>query len=77
MNTKIHDVRMKKLNESMGWIYGPSPKNGNEYWVASEKGNIYIANAIESACGWTLLDVFEKHIDVVAYCSIKKPLFKI
>ena len=77
MNTKVQAMRMKKLNESMGWVYGPSPKDGHRYWVSGYgEVNICVADK-DSDTGWagpyTGLDID----GVEAYHKLETPLFKV
>jgi len=72
----MNEVTLKRLNTQCGWTYGPSPKDGGQYWVVSDSGEMYIANAIGTTYGWGL-GIFENDIKVVAYKKITKPLFKV
>lgn len=75
----MNKVRLKQLNKQIGWTYGESPKDGNEYWVATDQGTVFTAIASASAHkGWCNHDTWEDFDNaVIAYIKIPKPLFKV
>ena len=75
----MNKARLKQLNKQIGWTYGESPKDGNEYWVATKQGTVFTATATPSAVnGWSNYDTWEDFDNaVVAYIKISKPLFKV
>ncbi len=79
MNNKIYESHIKHLNQKMGWVYGPSPMDGEWYWCAMADGTTFVAVATRGmASGWANNDTWEDFDKaVIAYKKLQKPLFKV
>ena len=75
----MNELRLKQLNQQMGWTYGTSPQDNIHYWVTDGIHEQFVAIADPgSSNGWTNNDTWEDfHSVIIAYKKIQKPFFKV
>lgn len=75
----MNKATLKRLNIQNGWTYGPSPEDGEWYWVAFDNGVMCPAIAEKGRVGgWYNRDTWEDFDgEVIAFQKIQKQLFKV